>query len=139
MDNLGFDGPTPYRDLTFDVPDSGLPADGGRRELGYRVGTAGRTFQVAGVYWSQTPTTALVLMNWQSQIPMTVPSVSVNGGPWHDTAWPFDPTTFGWRTIAVPVPLSEVHAGTNTITLKSPVDIVVSNINLGLIVAAPVP
>jgi hypothetical protein len=27
-DNVAFDGPKPYRDLTFDVPESKVPADG---------------------------------------------------------------------------------------------------------------
>jgi len=68
-----------------------------------------------------------------------VPSFRVNGGPLHATPWPFDPATFSWRTIDVPVPLSEVRDGTNTIEFAPGSEAALSNVNLILIAGSPVP
>lgn len=132
-DNLGFDGPKPYRDLTYDV------ADKSTSQLGYQTPTATLP-TVQPVTWVQTPTTAEVTFNWFPFDPV-VPGVSVNGGPVHTVVWPGS-DTFAWRTIAIPVPLAEIHQGVvNTITLSSNggQSTVVANINLALIAAAPVP
>jgi hypothetical protein len=137
-DNVGFDGPTPYRDLSYDVPDANIPVEGGLSELGYAVGAGGRSFAVNGVAPQQTPASAIVTFNWFA-FDKTVPSVSVNGGAPVATVWPFDDETFVWRTIAVSVPVAQVQNGTNTITLASGTNVTVSNINLILIAAAPVP
>ncbi len=133
-DNMGFDGPTPYRDLTFDVQDSHSPR-------GNSTGWALPVNVQTGVpaYWNQTPTTVYVGFNfwpWGN----SVPDVRVNGGPWHSTPW-LGGETFAWRTVAVPVPLSEVIAGTNRIELRSAGDAnaLIANINLILIAATPVP
>jgi hypothetical protein len=137
-DNVGFDGPTPYRDLSFDVPDANRPLGDGLIELGYEASTAPLALEVHGVYWEQTPTGAIVTFNW-FPFDVFVPSVRVNGGPWHDTAWPFDEETFAWRTIAVPIPLSEVHTGTNTIEFRASEFVTISNINLIVIAGSGVP
>jgi hypothetical protein len=131
-DNVGFDGPTPYRDLTFDLQDSS-PS-----ELGYQIGPDSGSGTIPGVYWLQSPTKGFIALNWFA-FDYTVPSVSLNGGPWHDTAWPFDSEGYTWRTIAVPISLEDVKPGDNTISVKSTGVGVVSNINLILIAASPVP
>jgi len=136
-DNLGFDGPAPYRDLAFDAPDAGVSVNASTTRLGYDV-RSGTSVQVPGVYRTQTPTSALVTFNWFSYTAV-VPSVRVNGGAWHDTAWPFDPTTFGWRTIAVTIPVAETRDGVNTIEFKSADEVAVSNIDLILVAASPAP
>lgn len=137
-DNLGFDGPALYRDLTFDVPDNGSSQSGGTVRLGYLADPQGSlTLTTAPAYWLKTPAKAYVGLNW-FPYEAVVPSVSLNGGPWHEVAWPFDDATFTWRTIAIPVDLSEVRAGPNTISLKFPdMGTTVSNINLILINASP--
>ena len=136
-DNLGFDGPTPYRDLSFDVPDANVPAGSNRLRLGYAV--AGPvSLNIDGVFRRQTPTGGLVTFNW-FPYNASVPSFRINGRPWHYTAWPFDGTTFVWRTIGVTVPANETRDGTNTIELQSVDETVVSNINLILIAGAAVP
>ncbi len=139
-DNVGFDGPTPYRDLTFDVQDALTPSSEGGVNLGYRVTTDVTGVTAPGVYWTQTPTKQFVAFNWYPW-DASVPSVRVNGGAWHDTPWPFDSETFVWRTIAVPVSLSEIHSGSNTIEFKYPTatGTVVSNVNVILIAATTVP
>jgi hypothetical protein len=139
-DNVGFDGPTPYRDLTFDVQDNDSPAAEGAVGLGYGVGAGSTSVTAPGVTWQQTPTAAYVGLNWFATTP-SVPNVRVNGGPWHSTPWPFAESEFAWRTIAVPIPMSEVKAGDNTIefTWGGGGTTAVSNINIILIAAAPVP
>lgn len=131
-DNMGFDGPTPYRDLSFDVQDSHSPKP---NSLGWGV-----PFSVVarGVYWDQVPTGALVVFNWWPQSE-AVPDVRVNGGPWRSTSW-IGGEAFAWRTIGVSIPVSEVRAGANTIEMRSADGAtLVSNINLVLIAATPVP
>jgi hypothetical protein len=141
-DNVGFDGPKTYRDLSFDVPDANVANSDGSVSLGYLLNPgASRTFNVDGVFRRQQPQDqALATFGWFA-FDQSVPSFSVNGGPEHTTAWPFDGLTNTERVIAVPIPLSEVHDGTNTITFTngSGTATVVHNINLILVAAAPVP
>jgi hypothetical protein len=131
FDNIGFDGPAPYRDLSFDVPDN--KSNG--TNLGWKVTNTPLLVRTVPVYRLQTPTAALVTFNWNPQASV-VPSVRLNGGPWHDTAW-YGGGTFGWRTMGVSVPVSEVHDGVNTIEFKSTADTVVTNVNAILIAGSP--
>jgi hypothetical protein len=143
-DNLGFDGPKTYRDLSFDVKDAntgGPVSQDGRptSNLGYFVGTTPTTLSTASVFRNQTPTGALVTFNAFSSS-LVVPSVSINGGPWIDTPWPFDGNGYFWRTIAIPVPVNQVRDGVNQIQFKTSGDgTVVANINVILVAGAPVP
>lgn len=127
-DNVGFDGPTPYRDLTYDVKDKSPTS------LGYPVTSTPTTFTVNGVAPTLTPTAAFVNFNWFA-FNRSVPQVSVNGGPFTTMAYPWS-GDFVFRTIAVPV--TGWVNGTNTIAIKSSPSTSVSNINLVLIAAAPV-
>ncbi len=140
-DNLGFDGPKTYRDLGFDVPDAnvaGAPSfvvGDPTRRVGYSVGSLPVTLVVPGVHSVQPPTGALVLFNSYSFDPAT-PSISVNGGAF------INPPSFGdsWQSIAVPVPLDQIHDGTNTIAFKANgAGTVVANISIILVAGAPVP
>lgn len=140
-DNLAFDGPEPYRDMTFDVPDANLPGPDGSIVLGYRVEQSPVAVQAQNVHWLQTPTAAFVAFNW-APIEPSVPMVRVNGGPWHQTAWPYGGGPMFWRTYAVPIDLSELRTGANTIEFQQPggaQPTVVQNINIVLIAASPVP
>lgn len=134
-DNVGFDGPTPYRDLTYDVNDKSPTS------LGYPVAAAPVSFTVSGVHAQLPPTAAYVAFNWFAFV-QAVPEVSVNGGPYTTMAWPSAWTsTFSWRTIAVPI--TGWQEGANTIAIRyangGGNTTAVSNINLVLIAAAPVP
>ena len=143
-DNLGFDGPKTYRDLGFDVPDAnvaGAPTNHQEpsMRIGYQVGTGPISLTVSGVHRNQTPTGAIVILNTYSYAAV-VPSISINGGAWIDTPWPFDAQTYSWRSLSIPVPLDQVHDGTNTISLKSgDGSTVVANISVVLVAASPVP
>ena len=139
-DNLGWDGPAPYRDLSFDVLDANLPLADGWSQLGYLIDPEEpRSFDVHGVFWDQPATGAIATFNW---FPFTrdVPRVRLNDGEWIDTPWPFLGETFGWRTIDIPVPVEDVRTGTNTLELAyANGGTTVSNINLILIAGAPAP
>jgi hypothetical protein len=123
------------------VPDANVPggvtfAGDSTRRVGYAVGSS-VTLSVTGVHHDQTPTGALVVFNTWSYTPVN-PSISLNGGAWIDT--PFVFAENGWQSLAVPVPLDQVHDGTNTIAFKS-IDggTVVANISLIIVAGAPVP
>ena len=131
-DNLGFDGPAPYRDLTFDVPDR-TPSS-----LGYDDSGGNVVLTVPNVAWQQTPTAQYVLVNFYP-FQKVAPTVRVNGGAWQTLAWPYpDSITYSWRTIAISVPASDIHAGTNTIEFQGGKQLVLSNVNLALIAATGV-
>jgi hypothetical protein len=142
-DNLGWDGPAPYRDLSFDVPDNNVP-HGGATRLGWQVTATPLALQTVPVFRLQTPTSAIVTFNWFPQglplVDLTVPSFRLNGGPWHDTLRPFlDTNTDAWRTLAVSVPVSEVKDGVNTIEFTDVLrPTVIANVNVILIAASPV-
>jgi hypothetical protein len=139
-DNVAFDGPKLYRDMTFDVPESRTAAPGGGINTGWSVNTTTpRTLLVPGVTWKQTPKTALVTFTFFPEA-LVVPSVSVNGHAAHATAWPYPGgAAYTWRTLAVEVPLSEVKAGTNSLTFTDNDNAAIANVNIALIAAAPVP
>jgi hypothetical protein len=136
-DNVGFDGPKLYRNVSFDVQDALVTRNNNSNvvALGYSTPL---TVNVPGVSWYQQPTQAAITFNW-FPYGSAVPSVRLNGGAWHEAAWPFDPGPYTWRTISVNVPLSELRASTNTIDFVSNTSMVVSNIDIVLTAASPVP
>jgi hypothetical protein len=143
-DNLGFDGPKTYRDLGFDVPDTNVsggqaPAGDASRRVGFHIGMGPIALTTASVRRDQPPSGAQVVLNTYSFAPI-VPSISINGGPWIDTAWPAGWATFAWSSISIPVPLDQVHDGPNTITFKSgDPSTTISNISIILVAASAVP
>jgi hypothetical protein len=132
-DNVGFDGPRLPRDLTFDVLDNNQPS-GRYINLGWAVpqdGTA-LTVTVPGVYNIAKAAAAFVMLNYYTYQPVTL-SYRVNDGGWRDQPWPFGRCSAGFcenKTIAMPVPLSEVRAGTNTIQFRSSDGTAISNIDI---------
>ncbi|HEX2782534.1 MAG TPA: hypothetical protein VHN36_03040 [Ilumatobacteraceae bacterium] len=143
-DNLGFDGPKTYRDLGFDVPEPGVPGemtahDDLTRRAGFNIGTGPITLEVKGVRRDQTPTGAQVVLNTYSFVE-TVPSISINGNSFIDTAWPVGFETYGWFSLSIPIPLDQVRDGTNSITFKSgDGSTTIANISIILVAASPVP
>ncbi|MCU1502708.1 MAG: hypothetical protein JWM12_2062 [Ilumatobacteraceae bacterium] len=143
-DNLGFDGPKTYRDLGFDVPLANV--SGGRSingdaevQEGYQVGTGPQTFTVTGVKSVQTPTAAQVVLNAYS-FNHTHPTVSVNGNAPIATTWAATDDGYMWRSMTIPVPLAQVHDGSNTLTFASADgSTIIANVSLILVAAAPVP
>lgn len=144
-DNVGFDGPVVARDLTFDVPDQLVPVPGtGQLNLGWgQAPNQAVTKTVAGVTNVTDAAAALLTFNFfHYAAPSTITYV-VNGHS-HSVAWPYPETTGGtWRTLAVPVPLADVVAGTNTVSVAFDQTVAVANMDLVLAGAggggAPVP
>lgn len=128
-DNIGFDGPTLTRDLTFDVPDntqannnccapnsSGLPG----QDLGYIAGpNSTLNLTAPGVTAANITAASGALLTFQFDpqncaAPITI-NAAVNGHP-VSMAWPYaDDVGCTPRTIAIPVPSADVQAGNNTL------------------------
>jgi hypothetical protein len=143
-DNLSFDGPRTYRDLGFDVPDSNI--DNGTSTIEGFSAANPVTKTVTGVRHDQTPTGALAVFNFYA-FTQTAPSISINGGPFINTPWPYtgDTQTYSWRSIAIPTAgfgtnPGQVHDGTNTITFTSTdTSTQIGNVSIILVAAAPIP
>jgi len=126
-DNVGFDGPVLARDLGFDVLDNtdpggtaqnGLPMN----NLGYLI-PAGQgqslSLAVPNVHGTAGAVGALLELTYWPEAAQQL-TYSVNGNAPHVFAWPFANTpTYVSQTVAMPVPLAEVHDGTNTVTIST--------------------
>jgi hypothetical protein len=131
-DNVGFDGPVLPRDLAFDVLDALTPAGSGALNLGWNVPSDGTalTLQAPGVNNITAASAGLLTFGYWSYDTVTL-SYSLNGNTWHSIPWPYpDSSTYSWRTLAVPINLSEVVPGTNTIQFKSSAGADIANVNL---------
>jgi len=135
-DNMGFDGPVLARDLAFDAPDALTPVAGypGKINLGYSsLPGNGPQLTVPNVTGIQNAAAGLLTFNFfHYDAPSTITYV-VNGHS-HSVAWPYPDQSFlSWRTLAVPVPLSEVVAGNNTVSITSDQQLVVANVDLVMV------
>jgi hypothetical protein len=60
-----------------------------------------------------------------------------NGGSWRSYPHPFPDSTISWRALSIPVALSDLRAGTNTLELQSSgPDLVVANLDLTIEVSS---
>ena len=132
---FGFDGPVLPRDAGYDVPDNttagptqtsgyGSPDTGyPTQNLGYTLGMYPDklSFTLHGVSTANA-TGAIVVFNWNPWDESTPGiQVSVNGNtPVPDPDPQVDPADDPFHTQVIPVPLSEVQNGTNTITFSDP-------------------
>ena len=159
--NIGFDGPILARDLAFDVADSlvmtnsaqqpytppNAPIPGNLLNLGYSwfPNNPPLTLTVSGVYNIGNACGAFLTLNAFTQDPVTL-NYQINSGAWQSYVWPF-PTCSAQGatsacaqvTMALPVSLSDIQAGTNTIQLTASDAISFSNVDLILRGAAGVP
>jgi len=144
-DNVGFDGPLLPRDLAFDVLDRLQPV-GTLLNLGWPVAPgAPLRLPVNGVYNVANAQAALLTFNYSPYDNVTL-KYRVNRGAWQTEPWPFgacyDQSTTplcGQKTIAVPVPLSDVKDGTNTVEFASTGEAAVYNVDIVLRAAAGLP
>jgi hypothetical protein len=129
--NLAFDGPLEPRDLGFDVLDNTAPGGAAlnglpKTNLGYQVpGGSSLTLDIPNVTGVANATGALVTLTYWPLNAQTL-TLSVNGNAPIQFPWPYANDTNSivgptWvsQSVAVPVPLSEVHNGTNTITMST--------------------
>jgi len=132
-DNVGFDGPVLARDLGFDAPDAleKLPSYPDQINLGWMsMPGSGKPFTISGVAGQANAVAALLTFNfYHYDVPRSI-SYTVNGHS-HTLAWPY-PDTLGYttRTLAAPVPLSEVVTGTNSVNIWTDQAVVVSNVDI---------
>jgi hypothetical protein len=150
-DNFAFDGPILPRDLAFDVLDALTPVGPGYPgilNLGWPVSptdAAPLTLSVSGVTNIAQASGALLVygftdMNTAQLNPPPSPiRYRVNNGNWQPQPWPFGAcgtqnggVACSSMTIAVPVPLSDVQPGTNTIRFQSTDYAAIANVDLVL-------
>jgi hypothetical protein len=142
-DNVAFDGPATYRDLSFDVLDrANSPVGGGVHRIGWEttpVAPANLTTLPMTTQNISAATHAYLLFNFG---PFTTPGTftyTINGRT--NTAPNPQPSTGlkGWRAMALPVPLNQLVGGAQNIRLSGDVSMNVQNVNIVLVAAAPVP
>jgi len=158
-DNFAFDGPLLPQDLALDVVDALTPvgpAYPGMFNEGWLVGPSNPTpvsLTIPGAYNVTDAIGALLTFNFA---PLTLPTIqnppapfisySVNNGTPQLAPWPFvacplqngSPACYIY-TIAVPVNLSDVKAGINTVQFTSTSDVSIANVDMILRGAAGIP
>jgi len=134
-DNVGFDGPFTYHDLSFDALDSLTPDGDGSVSLGkFAQANQTATWNVLGMPGNPSAQAARALFNFSAPggNPSTL-NVVVNGHP-HAVTWPYpDNGGSSWRTLAVTIPLTDLVAGTNVVELGATQQLISSNVNIVLV------
>lgn len=133
-DNVAFDGPFTYRDFSYDALDNTSPAPNGAVNLGKFAGANQQTsWNVLDMPANRQAAVVRVLFNFYHYEVPSVLNVTVNGHA-HPTPWPYpDNRTYGWRTAAVSIPISDLVTGTNVVQLGANLDTMYSNVNIVLV------
>jgi hypothetical protein len=140
-DNVAFDGPATYRDLSFDVLDRMQPLGDNRYDLGWQSSPSSparlQTLPMTAANISAARS-ALLLFNYGLFNQISTFNYTVNG---HAVSAPSPvwASATGMRSVALDVPLNYLVPGAQTILLSGNQDMVVSNVNVVLVAAAPVP
>ena len=131
-DNVGFDGPFTYRDLSHDVLDR---TDQGNN-LGWKTFTGepfnGNTLPLQAADIANAAS-ARLLLNFFNYDPISSFTYSINGHQ-HTAPWPY-PGNQGFtpRTLALDVPLSDLVAGPNAIQWVASQAAIVANLGIVLV------
>lgn len=139
-DNVAFDGPYTYRDLSFDALDrSDSTNSDGSINLGWTVGPdSPRVVQIPGVFNIAKATSAYLMFNHvEYEAPVTF-TYAVNGHS-HTGAWPYAENGTMWRAAIFPVPLTDLVSGTNTASIFGSKAIQLANVNIVLVAAGDPP
>jgi hypothetical protein len=139
-DNLAFDGPATYRDLSFDVLDNTTPLGGGLIKVGWDTTPSSPANLTTLPMTAQNIAAAKssnLLFNFGIDNPTTF-NYTINGHA-HTAASPLGPNLTGMRSLAVPIPLSDLVPGPQQILLSSDANMSVANVNIVLVGAATVP
>jgi hypothetical protein len=137
-DNVAFDGPATYRDLSFDVLDRLGPGNGiDDLNLGWDTPVTLQTLPMTAQNISAA-TGALLMFNFWTFNPITSFTYTING---HTTtaASPVPASLSGSRSVSLAVPLAFLVAGPQTVVLSANNPMSVSNVNIVLVAAASVP
>jgi hypothetical protein len=140
-DNVAFDGPPTYRDLSFDVLDRVMPLGGGLNQVGWEATPSSPAKLTTLPMTAQNiaaATNSNLLFNFGMFVTPATFNYTINGHP-HTAPSPLGPALVAMRSLAVPIPLSDLIPGSQNILLSSDAPIVVSNINIVLVAAATVP
>jgi hypothetical protein len=139
-DNVAFDGPAPYRDLSFDVLDHLTSAGDGTLNLGW-ISSPGSPAQLNTLPMTaaniSAARSALLMFNFAYEN-VTTFNYSINGNA-NTAPSPVGAYASGWRTIAVPVPLNQLVAGPQAIRLSGDQSMIIANANIVLVAAGTVP
>jgi hypothetical protein len=148
-DNVAFDGPATYRDLSFDVLDGTEVVGTALNQRVIRTGWFASPAMPADL--TTLPMTAAniaaatgawLTFSWGKEVAPTAFAYTVNG---HPSTMPIPPNLalaqpIGMRSLAMPVPLAYLVPGAQRIQLSSDVArLQVQNVNIVLVAAAPVP
>jgi hypothetical protein len=133
-DNVAFDGPFTYRDLSFDAPDANAPGRDGTINLGKTSGAGqSSSWNVLGMPSAPTAQAVRVLFNFFHQDAPTVLNLTVNGHS-HVASWPYpERQGYTWRTMDVAIPLADLVPGTNAVTIGADQTVTTSNVNIVLV------
>jgi len=122
-DNFGFDGPVLARDLTFDVPDNAMP------DLGFNAGATLTTLPMTAANISAAGAAFVLLNATHNDDPHTLTYV-VNG---HQLSMPWPANIGGYDQsagLALPVPLADLLAGPNSVSVKGDVPLAIANVDI---------
>jgi hypothetical protein len=138
-DNVAFDGPAPYRDLSFDVLDRLSPGPGGTLNLGWPTSQGNApTLQTLPMTSANISAATSSLLMFNYGIPkISTWTYSINGHV-HTTATPVASPVSGWQSVALPVTLSDLVNGPQAVQIWGNQATVVANVNIVLVAAAPV-
>jgi hypothetical protein len=144
-DNVAFDGPATYRDLSYDVLDRTQPNGTPNGALVYKIGwetTPGAPANLNTVPMSgpaiQTSTNAYLLFHFGKDVVPSTFNYTINGNV-NSAPNPQPGGMVGWRAMALPVPLNQLVNGPNNIRLSANVATMFQNVNIVLVAATPVP
>jgi hypothetical protein len=143
-DNVAFDGPPTYRDLSFDVLDRAQPdsMEAGLWRIGWETTPATPANLTTLPMTAQNiaaASTAYLLFHFGKDITPATFNYTINGHP--NVAANPQPLTglMGWRALALPIPKDQLVAGPNNIQISTNVYSLFQNVNIVLVAAAPVP
>lgn len=140
-DNFGFDGPVLPRDLSYDVLDHLTPNGQNSQnsgapllDLGWFINAnQSQQYSINGMADPSTATGSLLLFNfWSESAPLTF-NYAINGHQ-HTFPWPYpDNLSFSPKTIAIPLVLTDLQAGTNNFSISPSAAANIADVNIALV------
>jgi len=136
-DNLAFDGPFTYHDLSYDVLDGTNVNADGTVNLGYRATSPSDRVNVSTLPMAAADIAAaadqrLMFNFYEYNAPLTL-SYTINGhaysAPWPDS----NNNGFTSRSISIPLNKADLVAGAQSVSIWADQAIIVSNINIVLV------